>query len=539
MIRINNLRVPLDFDFSELKRLCTKKLGIDGRKIRSVRLSKKSVDARRKNDVHFIISVDIEAENEDKLLKSVTEAVAVTPYNYEINRISSVGQRPVIVGFGPAGMFAALVLAESGAKPVILERGGDVDSRCAAVELFQSTGKLDYECNIQFGEGGAGTFSDGKLTTGIKDKRIGYIFRRLVEFGAPDEILYMAKPHIGTDKLRRAVKNLREYIISLGAEVMFNSRFCDFESENGEISAVKFDRGGREHTIKTNNVILAAGHSSRDVFELLYDKNIDMSQKNFSVGVRIEHLRTEIDSAMYGSFAGHKALKAADYKLAVHLPNGRTLYTFCMCPGGYVVAASSEKNRLAVNGMSRFARNAENSNSALLVGVSAEDYGSDHPLAGMHFQRRLEEKAFLAGGGAYSAPVTSVGDFLSNRTAAQLGKVRPSYMPSVKLASPDEYLPDFVCETLRLGIREMGRKIKGFDAPDAVLTGIESRSSSPVRINRGADLQSLSMKGLFPCGEGAGYAGGIVSAAVDGMKCAEAVIEQLKRPVDERNIINQ
>lgn len=534
MIRINNLRVQLDFDFSELKQLCTKKLGIDGRKIRSVRLSKKSVDARRKNDVHFIISVDIEAENEDKLLKNIKGAVAVTPYKYGINRISSVDRRPVVVGFGPAGMFAALVLAESGAKPIILERGGDVDSRCAAVELFQSTGKLDTECNIQFGEGGAGTFSDGKLTTGIKDKRIGYIFGRLVEFGAPDEILYMAKPHIGTDKLRGAVKNLREYVISLGAEVMFNSRFCGFESENGEISAVKFIRGGQVYIIKTNNIILAAGHSARDVFELLYDKNIDMSQKNFSVGVRIEHLRTDIDRAMYGSFAGHKALKAADYKLAVHLPNGRTLYTFCMCPGGYVVAASSEKNRLAVNGMSRFARDAENSNSALLVGVSAEDYGSDHPLAGMHFQRRLEEKAFLVGGGAYSAPVTSVGDFLAHRTATGLGKVRPSYRPSVKLASPDEYLPDFVCETLRLGIREMGRKIKGFDAPDAVLTGIESRSSSPVRINRGADFQSLSLKGLFPCGEGAGYAGGIVSAAVDGMKCAEAAIERI-RTAHERN----
>lgn len=522
MIRVNNLRAPLDLDFSGLKAFCAKKLGVDGRYIKSVRLSKKSVDARRKSDVHFIISIDIEMDNEEKLLKSVKGAIKFEPYRYTVNCLKNVAERPVVVGFGPAGMFAALVLAESGARPIILERGGDVDSRCKAVELFQNTGKLDTECNVQFGEGGAGTFSDGKLTTGIKDKRIGYVLEKLVKFGAPDEILYMAKPHIGTDLLRTVVKNLREYVISLGAEVRFNSRFCGFDAENGEVTAVRYICGGQEYAVKTNNVILATGHSARDVFELLYENNIELSQKSFSVGVRIEHLRTDIDSAMYGSFAGHKALRAADYKLAVHLGNGRTLYTFCMCPGGYVLAASSEEKRLAVNGMSFFARDAENSNSALLVGVSPNDYGSSHPLAGMYFQRELEERAFVAGGGDYSAPVITVGDFLGGTVGNKLGAVRPSYTPSVKYASPDEYLPDFVCGALRLGIKEMGRKIKGFDAPDAVLTGIESRSSSPVRINRGEELQSLSLKGLFPCGEGAGYAGGIVSAAVDGMKCAEA-----------------
>jgi len=527
MVRINNIKIPLEFDFNRLKEFCIKKFDIERCGITDIKLSKKSVDARRKSDVHFIISVDISAKNEKMILKKVKGSAEIAPYNYIIKKAENVTERPVVIGFGPAGMFAGLILAESGAKPIIIERGGDVDSRCRAVEEFKSSGKLDTECNIQFGEGGAGTFSDGKLTTGTKDKRIVYILRRLVEFGAPDEILYMAKPHIGTDILRNVVKNLREYIKSCGGEIYFNCRFNEYETKNGRISAVRCVNSGQEMVFKTNNVILASGHSARDVFELLHKKNIGLSQKNFSVGVRIEHLRRDIDSAMYGEFAGHKALKAADYKLAVHLENGRTLYTFCMCPGGYVVAASSEEGRLAVNGMSCFARDAVNSNSALLVGVSTDDYGSDHPLAGMYFQRELEEKAFIAGGGGYSAPAATVGSFLYGSLNERFGRIKPSYSPSVKFASPEEYLPDFVCESLRLGIRKMGCKIKGFDDPDAVLTGIESRSSSPVRINRGEDLQSVSLDGLYPCVEGAGYAGGIVSAAVDGMKCAEAVIGKL------------
>lgn len=529
MIRINNIKVPLDFDFTHLRKFAAEKYGISSKKIYDIRLAKKSVDARKKNDVHFIISLDIKVEDEHHIMKKINSAVIIEPYKYNIKHLESTDEQPVVVGFGPAGMFAALILAESGAKPIILERGGDVDARCMAVEVFRNGGKLDPECNVQFGEGGAGTFSDGKLTTGIKDKRIGFILEKLVEFGAPGEILYMAKPHIGTDILRNVVKNLREYIKSCGGEIFFNSRFCGFETDSDRVSAVKYVENGREFTIKTSKVILATGHSARDVFELLYSKKIALSQKNFSVGVRIEHLRKSIDKAMYGNFAGHKALKAADYKLAVHLENGRTLYTFCMCPGGYVVAASSEENRLAVNGMSCFARDGDNSNSALLVGVNMEDYESEHPLAGMYFQRELEEKAFMAGGGDYSAPVTTVGDFLNNKSDRTFGSVKPSYRPNVRFASPDEYLPNFVCDSLRLGIREMGRKIEGFDAPDAVLTGIESRSSSPVRINRGDDLQSVSLSGLFPCGEGAGYAGGIVSAAVDGIKCAEKVIDELNK----------
>ncbi|MCM1314586.1 MAG: FAD-binding protein [Prevotella sp.] len=528
MLRINNIRVPLDFDFSELENLCLKKLKISSGNLVSVRLAKKSVDARKKTDVHFIISLDIEVKNEEKVLKTVKNAVKTEKFIYNPEKLSGNFRRPVVVGFGSAGMFAALVLAMSGACPLVLERGSDVDSRRMTVENFRSGGALNPECNVQFGEGGAGTFSDGKLTTGIKNKRIDWILEKFVEFGAPEEILYLAKAHIGTDKLLKVVKNIRTEITRLGGEVIFNAKFCDFQVQNDHISEVTYSDGESLHTIKTNNLILASGHSARDVFELLNNKKISLSAKNFSVGVRIEHPRRDIDRDMYGDFAGHKALKSADYKLVAHLQNGRTLYTFCMCPGGEVIAASSEENGLVVNGMSCFARNAENSNSALLVGISPEDFGSSDVLAGMCFQREIEEKAFIAGGSDYSAPITLVGDFLEGKLSEKLGEIIPSYRPAVKFARPEEYLPDFVCETLRKGIIEMGKKIKSFNNPSAILTGVETRSSSPVRVNRGENFQSLSLKGLFPCGEGAGYAGGIMSAAVDGMQCAESVIENLK-----------
>lgn len=529
MIRINNIKVPLEFDFSNLSIYMIKKYRLSENEIHSIKLSKKSVDARKKDDIHFVISVDIDAENEKNNLKKCKNGQIIEKYKYRIKKVSLPEKRPVIVGFGPAGIFAALVLALSGAKPIVLERGGDVDSRQRAVETFWSTSKIDTNCNVQFGEGGAGTFSDGKLTTGINDKRISFVLETFVKFGAPEEILYLAKPHIGTDNLRIVIKKIREYIISLGGEIKFNCKFTDFELENGKISKVKFEDEFSESSIETDNLILALGHSSRDTFEMLYNKKISMSQKNFSMGVRIEHLRSDINKAMYGKFYNHKALKAADYKLSAHLKNGRGVYTFCMCPGGVVVAAASEKNRLAINGMSYYNRDAENSNSAVLVGINPENFGDSDPLAGMYLQREIEEKAFIAGGSNYNAPVAAVGDFLENKLTTKLGKITPSYKPGYKFARPEEYLPDYICESLREGIKEFGKKIKGFDAPDAVLTGIESRSSSPIRINRNEELQSVSAVGVFPCGEGAGYAGGIMSAAVDGIKCAEKIIENYSR----------
>lgn len=528
MVRINNIDIPLEFDFNNLKQFIISKYKLNSKQINDIKLSKKSVDARKKNNVHFVISVDIHTYNEQIIFKKVKNSVHIEKYNYEIKRIQNVVNHPVIVGFGPAGIFAGLVLAQSGARPIILERGGNVDERQAAVDNFWKTGKLDEECNVQFGEGGAGAFSDGKLTTGINDNRIKYVLETLVRFGAPEEITYLSKPHIGTDKLRIVVKKIREYIISLGGEVKFNCKMTDFEICNNNISKVHYMQNSKKKCIETDNLILAIGHSARDIFELLYEKQIVLSQKNFSMGVRIEHLRTDINKSMYGNSADNTALGTADYKLAAHLENGRSVYTFCMCPGGVVVAAASEKDRLVVNGMSYYSRNEDNSNSALLVGVSPDDFKSDHPLAGMYLQRETENKAFIAGGSNYYAPVTTVKDFINDTLPSRIGKVKPSYKPGYKFAKPEEYLPDYICESLKAGIKEFGKKIQGFDSDDAVITGIESRSSSPVRIERNENLESVSLNGLYPCGEGAGYAGGIVSAAVDGMKCAEKIIEKLR-----------
>jgi uncharacterized FAD-dependent dehydrogenase len=528
MLRINNIKVSLDYDFKELKKLSAQVCKISESQIKNVKLAKKSVDARKKSDIHFILSIDIEAENEEKILKICKDASAIKEFRYEIPKVSDITRRPVIIGFGPAGMFAALVLAESGACPIVIERGENVDDRKKSVDEFWEKGILNEKSNVQFGEGGAGTFSDGKLTTGTKDERIQFVLKTFVKFGAPEEILYLAKPHIGTDKLQFVVKKIREYIISKGGEIRFNSLMKNFTCDDGKITEIITEENGIINRIKTDYAILAVGHSARDTFELLYKNNIEIMQKSFSVGVRIEHLRKDIDKALYGSFAGHKALKAADYKQVVHLQNGRSLYTFCMCPGGYVVAAASENGRIATNGMSFFNRDGENSNSALLVGIDPSDFGSSHPLAGMYLQRKIVENAFKAGGCDFYAPVTRVGTLLGIDSKKCFGKVIPTYKPGVRFAGIDEYLPEFVCDTIKKGIPEIGRKIKGFDDGDALITGVESRSSSPVRIKRcNETMCSVSLKGLYPCGEGAGYAGGIVSAAVDGMKCAEAIISDM------------
>ena len=525
MIRINNVKLPLDYSDSSLKKAAAKELRLEPKAIKTVSLFRRSIDARKKDRLCFICSLDVEvAVNENNLLKKAKNAALVAPYTYDVPKWQG-GAPPVVVGFGPAGMFAALILAQSGAKPIVIERGKDVDSRTADVNRFWTDGTLDCNSNVQFGEGGAGTFSDGKLNTGTKDSRQRKVLTEFVNHGAPDEILYNAKPHIGTDKLKITIKNIREEIISLGGTVRFETKLTGFEAKDGQITAAMIEHNGKTDKIETDSVILAIGHSARDTFEMLYDKNLPIEAKPFSVGARIEHRREKIDRAQYGAFAGHKNLGAAYYKMNIQTSGGRGAYTFCMCPGGKVVNASSEHGRLCTNGMSEFSRAEANSNAALLVSVSPKDYKGDSPLAGMYYQRELEEKAYKLGGGGYSAPVQRVEDFMQNKKSARLGEVLPSIGPSHTLSDLNVILPDYVSDGMKQAITEMGKRLRGFDDGDAILTGVETRSSSPIRILRNAEtLQSIAVKGLYPCGEGAGYAGGIISAAVDGIKCAETII---------------
>jgi len=429
-------------------------------------------------------------------------------------------KRPVVVGFGPAGMFCALALAEAGARPIVLERGEDVDARTKSVERFWQTGELNSESNVQFGEGGAGTFSDGKLTTRIKNERCGYVLKKLIEAGAPEEISYVHNPHIGTDVLKDVVKKIRKQIIELGGEVRFSSKVTDIEIENNELRAVIVND---KEKIECNYAAFALGHSARDTFYMLHDRGVAMEQKPFAVGARIEHKQAVINKAQYGDEGVADILGPAEYKLTYTTEKGRGVYTFCMCPGGHVVAAASEEGLLAVNGMSYHARDGENSNSAVLVQVSPSDFGSDHPLAGVEFQREIERKAFEKGGGRYTAPCQRVGSFLGKE--GDVG-VSATYRPSVKECDLKEVLPEFVVESIKEALPVFGRRIGGFDAPEAILTAPESRSSSPVRLLRDAEKgDSISIKGIFPSGEGAGYAGGIMSAAVDGIMTAEKVIK--------------
>ena len=485
MIRIADLKLPLGRDESLLKKRAAKQLHIPVEQVASWRIFKKSLDARKKDRIHYVCVVDVAVDNETKV-----------------------------------GMFAALILAQMGLKPIVLERGGDVDSRKEAVDKFWQTGQLDVDNNVQFGEGGAGTFSDGKLTTRIKDPRCRKVLEEFVAAGAPGEILYDSKPHIGTDLLRGVVKEIRQKIISLGGEVRFFSKVTDIFSENGMVTAVEIN--GKER-LDASDVVLALGHSARDTFAMLYAKGFALEQKPFAMGVRIEHPQEMVNVSQYGEAADQ--LPAADYRLTYTTTKGRGVYTFCMCPGGYVVAAASEEGRLAVNGMSEHARDGQNANSALLVQVFPEDFGSEHPLAGMYFQRELEEKAFQAGGGNYTAPVQTVGSFLQDKENV-FGQVCPTYAPKTVFADMKEIFPDFMTEAMAEALPAMGRRLKGFDRDDAVLTAVESRSSSPVRILRGEGGQSLSLTGLYPTGEGAGYAGGIVSAAVDGVVAAEHIFRR-------------
>lgn len=515
MLRINNIKITKDLSNEEFFNLFINKFKIDKNDIISWNISKKSIDARKKEQIHYIYNIDIKVKDENKYSK-FSKIKEYTDPIINVKRFSSL--KPVIIGAGPAGLFAAITMVQNGITPIIIEQGSKVEDRQKEVEQFLTTGKLNPLSNVQFGEGGAGTFSDGKLTTNINNPLCYKVLREFVNFGAPEEILYLSKPHIGTDNLINILKNIRNYIIQNGGTFLFNEKVTDFEIINNKITAVFCSK-----KIDTDCVVLAIGHSSRDTFETLYSKGVTIKPKNFSVGVRIEHLQSDINQAQYGNITKLK-LPPADYKLSCHLPNGRSCYTFCMCPGGTVIASSSEPNTIVTNGMSKFLRDGINANSAVLVNVTPEDFSSDSPLSGIYFQKDLEEKAFIIGGSNYNAPIQRFEDFLNNTKSTRIGKVSPSYKPGTTLANLNEIFPEYISNALKEGILYFDKKLKGFADSDSILTGVETRSSSPVTIVRNENLLS-NIDGLYPCGEGAGYAGGIMTAAVDGIKCAIAILE--------------
>ena len=526
MIRISNIKIYEDISNEEVFNLVIKKYKMIKENINEWHISKKSVDARKKDDVHYSYSIDIEIKNEEKFLKdkNISKIQPTSSPEIQLNMNKSI--KPVIVGAGPAGLFAALTFVQNGYKPIIIEQGQTVGERTKSVDNFINNGILNTNSNVQFGEGGAGTFSDGKLTSGINSPYCKKVLQEFVNFGAPEQILYLTKPHIGTDNLINIIKNIREYIISKGGQFLFNAKFIDFETVNNNVSKISvlhLDNNSVE-TIEANVLILAIGHSSRDTFKKIYEKGLFLEPKNFSVGVRIEHLQSEINKAQYGTITKLK-LPSADYKLAYHSPSGRSCYTFCMCPGGVVMPSSSEQNTIVTNGMSYFARDGKNANSAVLVNVMPSDFDNNSPLAGIDFQKNLEEKSFILGGSNYFAPVQRFEDFDKNIKSEFIGSVNPSYKPGYTLSNLNNIMPEFVSDTLKEGIKYFDTKLHGFANPDSILTGMETRSSSPVRILRNENFIS-NVGGIYPCGEGAGYAGGIMSAAVDGIKCAIAAIEK-------------
>jgi len=510
-----------------LKEIVAKTLHIEQSRIENISIAKRSVNMLNKQDINFNMTVVVRISGDEKEVISLIKNKCISKeieLFYTVPKEKNMKERPVVVGCGPAGMFAALILAQAGERPILIERGLDVDSRRQKVLKFWRTGILDVNTNVQFGEGGAGTFSDGKLKIGMKDSRKMKVLREFVEAGAPPEIMYLSKPHIGTDRLNETVKGIREKVIRLGGEVRFNATVTEILSKDGQLTGVRFVENGENTELSTENVVLAIGHSALDTFERLLISGVHIEQKPFAVGVRIEHSQEMIDKIQYGGFAGHPALGAADYRMVVHLQNGRGVYTFCMCPGGTVVAATSEENCLVTNGMSELKRDGRNANSALMVTIEKNDLGSDYPLAGVAFKRKIEAAAFAAGGGGYRAPVQRLEDFLQKRKTTTFGDVLPTYLPGTEFSEVDSYLPDYITNSLRQGIIEMGMWMPGFAYPDALLTGAETRSSSPVRITRSDSFEAIGIKGLYPCGEGAGYAGGIISAAVDGVLCAEHIL---------------
>ncbi|MBL4933855.1 NAD(P)/FAD-dependent oxidoreductase [Clostridium paridis] len=526
-IRINNLTLNIEEDNSSLTKKVAKKLGIGVKSLPEIRIIKESIDARKKDSIKLNYCIEVSMENEEQLVKSINDKdvkIEDEVYEEEFNLgTKKLNTRPVVIGMGPAGLFAALLLARKGYRPIVFERGEDIDNRSKTVDIFWADGTLKENSNVQFGEGGAGTFSDGKLTTRIKDARCSYVLKALVKGGAPEEIIYKAKPHVGTDILKEVVKNIREEIKALGGEVNFNSTLNNITMENGKIKEIQVD----EMKISCETLILAIGHSSRDTYEMLNKCGIHMEQKPFAIGVRVEHPQELIDKNQYGKYAGHPKLHAAEYRLShTSKETGRGVYSFCMCPGGLVVATASEEGRLVTNGMSYHARDKQNANSAIVVTVAPGDFESKSPLAGIEFQRKYEELAYKAGGGNFIAPVQLIGDFLKDTRSQKIGSVMPSYKPGYELTDMRKCLPEFVVNSLKEGLVAFDRKINGFAEENAIMTGIETRTSAPVRIPRNEDLQSISLEGLYPAGEGAGYAGGIISAAVDGLKVAEKLIKK-------------
>lgn len=532
ILRLENIKIIKDISDSEVLAVACNIFNISEKYVIDYKIVKKSIDARDKNDIFYNYSIIVTLKDDFNIFKLVKNKNVVlleeanqVAEKVKVLRTSS--KKPVIIGAGPAGLFCALTLVENGIKPIIVEQGKKVEERKKDVDTFLESGQLNTLSNVQFGEGGAGTFSDGKLTTNLHSPLCRIVIDTFVKFGAPEQISYINKPHIGTDNLIEIVANIRKYIIEKGGEFLFNTKAEDFVIENNQIKAVICTSSESKEQIKldTDAVVLAIGHSSREMFETLYEKEVEMARKNFSVGVRIEHKQEMINKSQYGENPKLK-LPPAEYKLAYHgTYNGkeRSCYTFCMCPGGVVMASSSEEGTIVTNGMSTFARDGENANSAILVNITPEDFEGDSPLAGMYFQRELEEKAFKLGGSNYNAPIQRVEDFINNRKSTFIGEVKPTYRPGVTLANLQEILPDFVAETLKEGIEYFDKKIKGFANPDSILTGVETRSSSPITIKRN-EQKMASIIGMYPCGEGAGYAGGIMSAAIDGIKVANAIL---------------